>query len=427
MTAAQQESTRSGLSAQERRNLTLLLIGETTSTGGTQITAIALPLLLVQSFRISALTLSLFAAARYLPYIFLGVPLGMYADSRKNLRRTMLIADASRLFAIALIPILWSLNMLSIPLLFGIVLVVAAIRVVYDLCSSVFVVRNFYRTSWLIANSRLDTLFSTMECAGPSIAGTVASTLGAAWAFLFDAFSYAVSFACVRRLQERPGTALNAPDLGAPARDVEVPNRQNTARFLFTHPILRLIAAATSAQNAALMTLQGVAILILVHVRHMPAYAAGLVIAGMGAGGALGAFLAPRLITRFGLAPVASTSAIVTALAPLLLFFHGPPYVWLAYCCAYVLLGAGVALTSVSTRRYRQEAIPAESFARVQGLYGSLLMGSLPLGSLLGGALFEWFTPLAAVVGSSALFFIAAALLLAARSEGRTVRMVIEQ
>jgi hypothetical protein len=60
-------------------------------------------------------------------------------------------------------------------------------------------------------------------------------------------------------------------------------------------------------------------------------------------------------------------------------------------------------------------------FARVSGVYGSPLMGALPVGSLLGGLLAEWFTPLAAAAGSSVLFAIAAALLVVARSKNRMV------
>jgi predicted MFS family arabinose efflux permease len=190
------------------------------------------------------------------------------------------------------------------------------------------------------------------------------------------------------------------------------------AAFLFTHPTLRLIAAAASVQNAALMTLQGVALLILVQVRHLPAYVSGIVVAGMGVGGAIGAFFAPRMISRFGIARMATVAAVITAASPLALLLSGVSYRWVVYFAGYVLLGGGITLTSVTTRRYRQEVIPADSFARVQGLYGSLLMGSLPLGALLGGVLAQRIAPLAAVLGASVLFAVAATLLVAARNRG---------
>lgn len=244
------EQATAGLSARERWNLRLLLIAETTSTGGTQVTAVALPLLLIQSFAISPFVLSAFAAARYLPYVFLGVPIGRYVDTQRDPRRTMLAADATRLLTIVLVPVLWLVHALVVPVLFVIILAVASLRVLYDLSSSVFVVRSFDRSNWLTANSRVDSLFAVMESAGPPIAGAVASALGAVWAFLIDAASYAVSFVCVRILREPP----------QPPEPVIEPGRAEPSRaaaaFLFGHPTLRLIAAASSVQNAALMTLQ---------------------------------------------------------------------------------------------------------------------------------------------------------------------------
>ena len=169
MTTTKGES--GGLSARERGNLRLLLIANTTSTGGTQITAVALPLLLIQNFQVSAFVLGLFAAARYVPFIVLGVPIGAYVGARDDPKRTMLLADGVRLIALALVPVLWLLDLLSIPVLFVIVLAVASLRVVHDLSSGLFVVRGFDRKNWLTANSRMDSLFSVMESVGPPIAG----------------------------------------------------------------------------------------------------------------------------------------------------------------------------------------------------------------------------------------------------------------
>ena len=106
-------------------------------------------------------------------------------------------------------------------------------------------------------------------------------------------------------------------------------------------------------------------------------------------------------------------AALIAALAPsLVLLLSGPSYLWLLYVAGYLLLGWGMRVVGVVTRRYRQEVVPAESFAKIQGLYSALLIGSLPVGALLGGVLAQWIAPVAAVVGASVLFVAATALLL---------------
>ena len=82
----------------------------------------------------------------------------------------------------------------------------------------------------------------------------------------------------------------------------------------------------------------------------------------------------------------------------------------------FAVEGFGVMLWNVITMSLRQALIPHELFGRVQGAYRTVVWGSIPVGSLLGGLL-------ARAVGLSAVFVVAGAgLLIMAVALGRLGR-----
>lgn len=401
----------------EQRAYRLLLLGGTTSIIGTQITAVALPLLLIAGLTTSAMALSLVAAARYVPFIVLSVPVGAVVDRRDPLL-VMLLADASRLVLMALIPVLSFAGLLSVPMVLLLVLATATGRVFFDLSSAKLVVTRFHRSSWLRVNSGLDTAANVGELVGPPAAGGLTAVVGAAWALVLDSASYVVSLLTVLALRRDEPAPRPAAEVAADAP----PGRASTRvafRLLWDTVPLRYLILGSSLQNFALMTAQGVALLYLVDGKGLGSAAAGLVIAALGVGSVVGAARAPWLVGRLGLLRSVALAGPVTALGPLALLAGGPAWVRLTVAMAgYALLGASIAATSVAGRRYRQEVVPADVYGRVSGLVTTVLMGTLPLGAVTGGVVGSAAGLPAVMVVSAAVFTVAAGTLVAAQRTG---------
>jgi Na+/melibiose symporter-like transporter len=410
------------LTRRERENARLLVAADTTSVIGTQITAVALPLLVIADLTASALVLSLIAASRYLPFIFLSPPAGVLAD-RVDPRRTMLVADGARLLLIGVIPALYFLGVLSVPVVIALVTATASARVFFDLSEGKFVLANFRRSAWLGVNSRIDTYTNSAELVSPAAAGAIASVVGAVWGLVANAATYLVSLLCVLRL--RPGEQVEStgpyPAADQPSgqgADGAERSMREAAALVFRHHVLRFLLPATALQNFALMALQGIAILYFVSYRGLTPLQAGIVISVLGVGSVLGAALAPALLRRFTMARAATGAACLAGIGPLVILPDIGAATVLLASTGYLLLGFSISSTNVFARRYRQEVVPPELFGRVSGIYATVLMGALPVGALTGGVVAELAGIPAALVLSAAGFAVAAGLLFLAVRHG---------
>ncbi|WP_033306994.1 MFS transporter [Streptomyces iakyrus] len=363
----------------ERRQLTLLLIGQTTSVLGTQTTGVALPLLATGLAGASPLAISAIAAARYLPYLFLAVPAGILVD-RSNPRRLMIAADALRLVLLALLPLLYFCGALSVVGMIAIVMLVAAVRVVFEASLGKYVIGAFDEKSWITVNSRVDACTNTGMLAGPPMAGAIAGAVGAAWALVLDAFTYAVSLMTVLRLRPSAftiqATAKESPSKVNPAMSGAV-------KLVWRNVTLRYLAVGGALSNFGFMTLQGISVVYMVQALHLGSLVTGLVIAGLGVGSVVGAAVAPGLARRWSVYRLTVLAAPAAMLGPLSLMFTSVSVV--VPVLGYALMGGSGSLVNVFTRRYRQGHVPADLYGRVSGVCGTMLMGMLPIGAICGG------------------------------------------
>ena len=93
-------------------NFLLLWSGQTVSTLGTNISQLALPLLVLALTHSPALAGAL-AAARQLPYLLLSLPAGALVD-RWDRKRTMIWCDLVRWLALGSVPLAFALDHLSL-------------------------------------------------------------------------------------------------------------------------------------------------------------------------------------------------------------------------------------------------------------------------------------------------------------------------
>lgn len=138
----------------------------------------------------------------------------------------------------------------------------------------------------------------------------------------------------------------------------------------------------------------------------------GTVFAIGGVGALAGAISAPRIVARIGLGPsmalgfaLGTAGMIVTALA------SGPPLVaaTVAAVGQFILLFV-FAFFNVVLPTLRQTVTPHRLLGRVNATYRFLVWGTVPVGSLLGGALGETFglrAPLVAAAAIDAVIFLA--------------------
>jgi predicted MFS family arabinose efflux permease len=173
-------------------------------------------------------------------------------------------------------------------------------------------------------------------------------------------------------------------------------------------PILRAIAFCAFAWNCAFVALNA----------YFPTWAkstlgwtigeAGLAVGGYGAGGLIGAYLAPRIIKRFGpafvfvLGPLGSTLGALTAvtLSP----FYGPKAGFLGF----MILGSTAMMWLVLQTTVRQLITPPQLLGRVAATLTTAIYGIRPLGAQLAGLVAALASPYAALWLAVVLFAVSA-------------------
>ncbi|WP_199424322.1 MFS transporter [Actinotalea solisilvae] len=263
-----------------------------TSAFGTAVTAVALPVLVVQELGATPLEVGLVSAAQLVPYAVVGLLAGAYID-RWRRKPVLVAASVARALALAAIPVLWLLDALPIGVLVVALLVFGGASVFGFAATQSLLPRLVPRTRLVEANARLDQTDATAQTLGPAVGGALVGLLGAPVAIIVDAISYLVDAALVASLRvEEPRPRPRRSTLRAEIRD--------GLRWTYGHPTLGPLALSTHVwflgNGAATAALSLLALRSL----GFSAAAFGLLLGASGVASLVGASLAPRLGDRLG-------------------------------------------------------------------------------------------------------------------------------
>jgi predicted MFS family arabinose efflux permease len=390
-------------------NFRLLFGGQTISTFGDTLYAVALPWLILNNGG-NAQELGFVLTAYGIPRVG-SILLGGWLSDRLHPRRIMLIADVVRTILMALLatlalrgqPPLWQLCAIAIPLgAFGGAFLPASSAILPDLLSD----------DDLPAGNALS--YSSNQGAtliGSALAGIIVATLMAGPALAIDALTFVVS-AVSLFLMRAGSTSMNTivkavvspenPQTGEQVDQLEVPI--TFGRFVSTSRLIQVTLLVVIIANFCLGGLLEVTLPTLVHgPMNGGASGYGLILAGFGAGALLGSLAVGIFskVRRKGLIALLIGLGMGLALAFL-------PYGGIIGAIALMAtVGVCSSITNVLLITLIQLTLPRHLLGRVMALimFGSL--GSYPISVALAGVL-------TSSLGPTILFpFSGAALILA--------------
>jgi MFS family permease len=182
------------------RDFTRFWAGESVSSFGSYVTALALQTLVVLTLDGTAQDVGWVNSARWLPYLVLGLVVGALVD-RVRRRPVMVATDLSRAALLVAIPVAHALDVLSLPLLMVVVVCFGAMSLVNDAASMSFITRLVPREHLQQAHSRIDGADGVAQTAGPATAGVLVKLVGAPFAVLVDAATFLFSAVAVLSLR----------------------------------------------------------------------------------------------------------------------------------------------------------------------------------------------------------------------------------
>jgi len=355
------------------RDFVLLMSGQLLSSAGSQLTAVAYPLLTLAVTH-SAASAGLVGFARMLPAPLLALIAGDAAD-RLDRRRIMVGADTVRTIAVAALGLAVARGDATLIAIVAAALVEGAGGAFFSAAQSGALRAVVPASDLPDAVAVQQARFATVALAGPPAGGALFG-VARSLPFIGDACSYAFSFAAlaaIRRPFQQPRVTETEP----------LRRRMSEGfRFLWGNPFLRVTTLIYMAAN---LTPPAILLVIVVAGRRagLSGTRIGLLYALFAASLLLGSALSPWVRRRLSMTAIVLIELWLTVASVLFVIWPN------VYVLALVILpqAASMPVTDSAVVGYRIAITPDRLLGRSEGVRATLGQTVAPVGPLLAGLL----------------------------------------
>jgi len=364
----------------------------------------------------SALQTALVYSLEYVPYLIFAPFAGVVTD-RYDRRLLMARADSLAACVVGALAILAWLHQYHLWVIYPAAFALSMITPLYQATFLGMLPNTVPRERLSWANSRLQAAQGTLDLAGPLLGAGATAVLGAPGALTLDSVSFALSalaVALMSRSLVRRDRREDATVLG---------DLKEAAQFIGASRPLFWGAVVAAGSSLGLAMVEANMITYLVHIRHQPVEAVGVVFAALGLGSLLGALLVPKILKRFNPASIIISCVITGGSATALLAAVRP---FPAIAAIWLLVGASTAGFIVTFYTLRHQIVPEHLLGRVVILTRVIAYMMVPIAPIIGGVLLSAtneFWPVIAVSSSAQIGVGLIALLTPFRKATAAVRI----
>ena len=355
---------------------------ETISQLGSQVTALALPLVAIVTLEVSAFEVALLSVIELAPFILVSLPAGVWVD-RMRRKQILVVADLGRVLLLMSVPLAYWLDALTMWQLYAVGFVFGALTVFFDVAYQSYLPSLVDREQLVEGNAKLEVSRSGAQIAGPSIAGPVIELLTAPVALVADALSFLASALFLFGIKRQEQLPERKPEEAKPKMRAEL---SEGVRYVLGHRYLRWIAASTATFNFFGSIMFAIFLVYAVRELDLSPTALGFIFAVGNVGYLAGAVLTSRVSRRLGIGPTlvlgtaTGASSLLIPLAP-----EASPIPFLV--ASQAITSLGLPIYNVTQVSFRQAITPERLQGRMNSVMRFIVWGVMPLGSLLGGAL----------------------------------------
>lgn len=361
-----------------------LWAGQTISLLGDQVSLLAIPLTAVVFLRASAFQMGVLIAAGSAPALLFALIAGVWVD-RLRRRPVLILADLGRFLLLCLIPLLFTLGMLRIKLLYVLTFGIGTLALFFTVAYPSYLPSLLERHTLVEGNSKLELSQSVGASIGPGLAGVLIQVLAAPFALLVDACSFLLSAASVAWI--RTPETLSREETTRRSMGKEM---REGIRFLVHSPLLRAITGSYATLSLFNSLLEAIFVLYVTREIGMQPVLLGLIFALGSSGFILGALLCGRLTRWMGVGPALLTAPIAIGISDALLPVANVvshPFAFFLVGLAQFGFGLARPLFSINQLSLRQAITPAQLQGRVHAGIVLLTYGLPAVGALIGGVL----------------------------------------
>ncbi len=362
-------------------NFRRLYVASVTSAAGASVAVVSVAWL-VYAETGSALAITYVGLASIVPGLVLGLLAGALAD-RYNRRRVMVVSDVSRAAIMAGLAVTLYFAGFQLLTVLGVVVVVNAFSALFLPASSALLPRVIDRTGLEAANGLLQGSTQAAQMIGSAAGGAVIAAVGVVPGLAVNSLTYLVSAACVLSIAASFGQPT-ASIPGTAGRPTVVQDIREGLAYMRDHLAVLEVTLGFLPGNLFWSMITSFTVVYSAAYFAASAGAYGYLVAALGGGFALGAFLAIRLRPRSHAGLVMCLCVVIQGVAALGLSFS---HVYAASFALILLLGAGAGLINATYASTMQAIVPNRILGRVLSvdLVGSF--AGIPAGLIVGGLL----------------------------------------
>jgi MFS family permease len=341
----------------------------------------AVPLLAI-SLTDSPVLIASIGAMVMLPWLLFAIPIGAMVD-RVDRRYILAGANAIRSGVVGVLALLIAADFVTIYWLLAAAFIIGVCEVAADTTAQSLIPQILEEKDFERGNTRLQISETVIQgFIGAPISGFIYA-LAIYLPFFINSLGFAIS-------------ALFA--LSIPIKylqDVRKDSEEKTERhfvedmrfgitYLFSQKALRRLVITTASIGLCYSMGTATMVLFIIKELQLPEKYFGVILAIQGIGAITGALVASRMSTKFGRSEV-MTVAIVASSA-VLLFQGFSPNIYI-FVALGTFGGFVISQWNILLMATYQTVIPNELYGRIHGTRRTLVWGTMPIGSLLGGVL----------------------------------------
>jgi MFS family permease len=362
---------------------------ESISQVGSQVSQLALPFVAIVVLDASTFEVAALGFVDFLPFILFTLPAGVWVDRLP--RKPILVAgDFGRAALLATIPVAFVADVLTLGQLYVVGFLVGICTVFFDVAYQSYLPSLVDRHQIIDGNSKLEISRSAAQVGGPGFGGGLIEIFTAPYAVLIDAISFLSSglfILGIRKVEQPPVAAADAAGR-KPSMWTEL---KEGLRFVLGNPNLRAQAGCTATSNLFSSVAFSIFLVFAVRELDLSAGVIGIVFSVGAAGSLAAALTATRISSRFGIGPTTIGVGLLWGPAMLAIAFAPTGDAAVPVLVgSQLVLAFSVVVYNIVQVSYRQAICPQRLQGRMNSVMRFIVWGTIPIGTLVGGALGSW-------------------------------------
>lgn len=353
----------------------------------------AVPLLAI-SLTDSPVLIAAIGAMVMLPWLLFAIPIGVMVD-RVDRRYILAGSNAIRSAVVGVLALLIAMDHVTIYWLLAAAFIIGVCEVAADTTAQSLIPQILEEKDFEKGNSRLQISETVIQgFIGAPISGFIYA-LAIYLPFFINSLGFAISALFALSIPIKYLQDVRKEDEDKIDRHFVADMKFGIA-YLFSQKILRRLVVTTATIGFCYSMGTATIVLFIIKELNLPERYFGVILAIEGLGAITGALVASRMSSKFGRSEVMTVAIFVSSAMLLLQGFSPNIYVFVALG---TVTGFVISQWNILLMATYQTIIPNELYGRIHGTRRTLVWGTMPIGSLLGGVLASFSLRLPMYVG----------------------------